>query len=53
MKVKKLIELLKQCNQEKEVYFDSYSEGILFDITNINKEDIHYLTKEEIVTIKE
>ena len=28
MKVKELIKLLQECDSEKDVYYDSYSEGI-------------------------
>lgn len=51
MKVKELIKLLKECDLEKEVYCDS--EGIHFSVSGINKQDKHFITKEEIVSIKE
>ena len=52
MKVKELIKLLKECNQEKEVYYNSYCEGIDMDVSGVS-EGKHYLTKEEVVYIDE
>jgi len=53
MKVKELIELLQKCDPEKDVYYDSYSEGIHMDISGVNPNDKHYITGEDIVSIKE
>jgi len=53
MKVKELIELLKKCDPEKEVYFSSYSEGIHFGVEGVESIDKHYVTGKEIVSITE
>ena len=53
MKVKELIKLLQECDQEKEVYYSSYSEMIHMDISGVNPNDKHYITGEDIVSIEE
>lgn len=41
MKVKELIKLLKECDQEKEVYYSSSSEGIFMDISGVSKNELY------------
>jgi hypothetical protein len=53
MTVKELIKLLLECDQNKEVYFSSSSEMIHMDISGVLKEDKHFITKKDIVSIEE
>lgn len=55
MKVKELIKLLKECDQEKEVQYSSYSEGILMGIAGVdpNGKDNIYPPYPELVLIEE
>ena len=54
MKVKELIKLLLKCDQEKEVYYSSSSEGIAMDISGVTK-DTYFdgLVRKNVVFIEE
>ena len=52
MIVKELIEKLKLCDLNKEIYFESYGEMILMDIHDVKPNGEHFINKKKIVIIE-